>query len=684
MDEGVEVVFCRKNSSWRRPGPQQPHNMCETQASTSTQMENKPPTKTLAQSDNGDLNQFAENQKHTQASTECTGEANDCLQGTHISVTTAEDENVSSANWIQPDCKQEPETESEVREAGIPTQAPLTSIVTQADAETIVSELSALSPEDLDAFRKHGGPPNCETIVAQVIESLESDVDDTRTLRSGISSLLNLCSDRDSRTCIGVSGGIKAAIEVMRQNREDIAIQELGMRFLEEVCSSHFENKLQVGQRGGMQVILRNIRRGSNLTAGLFEGCCGALRSLCYECEFNQLLAASQRAAPLLADGLARWRNDVHALEECLHALYTLASKNTQNASMIRESGACATIVSVMEQYAAYLNIQTACLEVAQEVLIRNTASREDMGAAGFVEAIEGGLLKHTMAKKFIVLSCSCLRYLAFTSANRQRIAECAIMPLLTASLERWNKCVDVVVSILPAFANATYDNRRNKYAAARNGGVATLVSLFDIHESCSSICEYTCKVLRNVSDGTIQTKRQCVRQDGILGVTRAMKYHLQVEGVQEHGCAMLINLFDGFNHLIKEYQMEEHLCKVLEMHQGVARVEQQAMHLQATLARMPTPEGTKQNSVRSGWLGWFGRNRDSDESSGTLTRAASSWWFSTSRENQLAHRESISSRGSTALRVGEITLDAEDILNGEEIDKAVARLSTADSAVEY
>lgn len=59
-------------------------------------------------------------------------------------------------------------------------------------------------------------------------------------------------------------------------------------------------------------------------------------------------------------------------------------------------------------------------------------------------------------------------------------------MPLLTAILEMCNKIVDVVMSILPALVNADYDSRRNKYATARNGTVAILVSTFDIHKSCS------------------------------------------------------------------------------------------------------------------------------------------------------------------------------------------------------
>ncbi|CAN8076467.1 unnamed protein product [Agarophyton chilense] len=570
-----------------------------------------------------------------------------------------------------------------ILESNIPVQAPLTSIISHTDGDAIVSELSGLGPEDLDAFRKLGGSLQCDIIVTQTIECMESNPDDTRIIRNGLSSLTNLCTDERSRTFIGNNRGIKTVIETMVCHEEDVPIQELGMRFLAKVSVSHLENKLQVGHRNGLNLILNSFSREQRVTSALFESCCEALHNICEKCEFNQILAGSLQAPTFLAEGLTKWKNDVIALEQCLLALNTLATNNLQNTIAICESDVGSTVVLVMEQYAAYLNIQTACLQLCAELLRRTPLAREQLGKAGIIECIEGGLLKHGVAKKFIMLSCNCLRYLAFTVKNRQRIAECAIMPLLAANLERWNKCADVVTSILSALANATYDNKRNKYAAARNGGVATLVSLLDLHESSVSICEYTCRVLRNISDGTLQTKQLCVRQDGIAGVMSAMKRHLFVEGVHEHGCAMLINLLDCYSHVIKSSDIEDYLSKVLEIHKGSAPVERQVVFLQATMKRMPKTTPDRQNNKRDLWLRWLGRN-DETENDGKLTRAASTWWFSSSRENSLVHRESTSSKGSTTLRVGNTTLDAEDILRGEEIQKAVERLSHADTAVEY
>ncbi|KAI0567787.1 Armadillo-like helical domain containing protein [Gracilaria domingensis] len=684
IDENVEIVFCRKTSSRKREG----HRHLSEQDVKKIPASLREPDRAscssvLSDRDIHGLNKNRSAPMQTEKTRKTKGgfhESKELSKITSISIAT---ECESGIPPKQDQTRDKPESKEPCNlQCDIPAQAPLTSIISNADGDAIVSEISGLGPEDLDAFHKQGGVAQCNTIISQTVESMESNLDDTRTLRNGLSSLTNLCADERSRTFVGNNRGIKIVIETLERHAEDLAIQELGMRFLARVSLEHPENQLQVGHRNGMNAILNNFSTRERVTSALFESCCDALHSICHKCEFNQTLAGSLKAPAALAIGLDKWRNDVMALEQCLLALNTLATNNSQNTIMICESGLGKTIVSIMEQYAAYLSIQTACFQLCWELLRRNPLGREELGKAGIIECIEGGLLKHAVAKKFIILSCNCLRYLAFTATNRQRIAECAIMPLLTASLERWSKCADVVMSILPAFANATYDNRRNKYAAARNGGIATMVCLLDTHESSCTICEFTCRVLRNISDGNVQTKRLCVRQDGIAGVISTMKHHLYVEGVHEHGCAMLINLLECYSHLIKSSGIEDHLNQVLEIHQGNARVERQVMFLQATLKRMPNTEPERQNSRRDIWFKWLGRN-DEDESSGKLTRAASTWWFS-SRENSLVHRESASSRGSTALRVGNTTLDAEDILKGEEIQKEVERLSNADSAVEY
>lgn len=90
--------------------------------------------------------------------------------------------------------------------------------------------------------------------------------------------------------------------------------------------------------------------------------------------------------------------------------------------------------------------------------------------------------------------------------------------------------------------------------------------------------------MLRDLSDGTSQTKKKCVRQGAIQGILAMMRF-VSITGVQENGCGVLTNLLESQSHMIKMGQTEEYLSKALEVHKQHKASQMSLKFLKATVA---------------------------------------------------------------------------------------------------
>lgn len=470
--------------------------------------------------------------------------------------------------------------------SNLPSQA--IQLTTNEGADAKLLEFERFVSQSSSTTRNScGDDVHLDIAVGNIIDSMMSNLTDANALEQGLCSLRTISVDEGTRNLIGISGGIRAAIAAIAAFPSNERLQEQGATFLADICQCSKANKLQVGHSGGMQIIVASMRNASHRSISLLEKSCETLQTCCDDCEFNQRLAGEVGGVEVILTAMRKGKEAVSLQEKCLRTLLTLATNNIKIVLLIQEGGGVQEILAAIRQFSAIEAIQTAGIQLSLEILRQSDDIRCCLGNGGLIDDIERRLPQYSHSSRYVVSCCGCIRYLAFNSDNRARMAAGTIIPLLSRALQAWIVDERVVLSILLALGNTTFDCARAKHVAARDGGASTLVALLSQYANHTSIVEQTSRVLRNIADGKTNAKRHCVRAGAVSGLAKAMETLPGAAGVQEHAAAALLNLSSIQEGALRNTKLEEHVKRALLFHHGMPDAGRQLEHLQKVLDQL-------------------------------------------------------------------------------------------------
>lgn len=448
-------------------------------------------------------------------------------------------------------------------------------------------------PEDIENDDSENREPNSSfpVLVVQTL-SKYTFLEDERGCELALRSLRNLSIDISSHGLLTKVGGIRAALSAMERFSTNMNIQQLGLLFLGDISRTSTSNKRHIGQNGGLQLINRILLDSESADVHVLERACITLRTICASCNYNAVLTGVCGTADAVLKTMRRWKRCAALQERCLDVLTTLVHDAPENASTVMDAGATSEILSTLRQYGKQLDVQISALRAACEIARSSEAARDDMGEAGILSDLLKGLQTFTNSSEYTTSAARCVRYLAFSGSNRARITRTSLASELVGRLEVWHGDRRVVAAILQALANVTYDEEIGKMNVVKGNGAAALLGILEAHASDGAVCEAACRVLRNASDGNIPTKRLAGRHGAINRVASTLRKHGGRVGVQEHGCATLINLWSTHEAQIRAAALETHLARASNCHAEEVDACQQIDGLRVLLARPSSARG--------------------------------------------------------------------------------------------
>lgn len=429
-----------------------------------------------------------------------------------------------------------------------------------------------------------------ERLVRTIIEEMVSERKELAPQMDGLQSLRNLSYDEQRRALIGTLGGVKVAINAMKDFPIREELQILALSFLTDACQLNMFNKLEAGNCEGIEVLISSLRTALDHSTAWVEACCVALCTFCQGCNLNQNRARGEGALEALLNTMRRKKCSVSLQEKCLRAMLAVIKKQPESQTVADEYGGVQEVLAVIQQFPGEECIQTVAMEVALEFVRESASIREEIANAGIIDHIQEVLPKMMHSKLYLLHCCGCIRYLAFIDARREEMGAGVIVAILAEALGIWKGDERVILAITMALSNLTYDMIRTKHDAAQNG-IEILLELLTLHKSRKSITEQTCRLLRNISDGRISTKRICVREGVVPAVGAAMKAQPASPGVQEHASAVLLNLSQVHGADLGTMGINNHIENVLTLHAATPETKRQLLHLQNVISRLkPQP----------------------------------------------------------------------------------------------
>lgn len=442
---------------------------------------------------------------------------------------------------------------------------------------------------------KSENDPNKGHIAVLVVQTLSKYIflEDAENVELAMRSLRNLSINTKEHVMIAKAGGIREALTAMERFPTKILIQQLGLLFLGDISRTSSGNKLHIGQSGGLQLINRILNDVETTDFALLERSCITLRVVCRGCEFNALLTGVCGTIDAVLKTMRRWKRSATLQERCLDCLTTIVHEAPENAVLMTDTGGTSEILLTIRQYSTDIDVQTAGLRAACEISKANEAARDNIGCSGILSDIGKGLDSFPNSGEYIIYASRCLRYIAFSASNRERIIRTSLHAVLVSRMEQWRTYREVTSSILQCLANVTFDSEEGKRTAARNGGITVILATLEAYQHDSAMCSNACRLLRNLSDGCVATKRVIGKHGTIARVIGVLQQHESDGATQEHGCAMLINLLVTSESQVRNAGLEKHLVLMQDVHATNERARKQIDFLLSKLQQQSRGNST-------------------------------------------------------------------------------------------
>lgn len=428
-----------------------------------------------------------------------------------------------------------------------------------------------------------------DVAIKNAVETMRRNFDVVQDQERDLRTLMELSTNDIYREIIGFHGGIAVTISALATFPDEDIIQELGMHLLVDVCIASDSNRKFAAQCEVAKTLVMLLKNRQSTKQKLIASTLRAITHCCKQNLESQSLAGTcGGVGEIIKTMTCKAYNSLVELH-CLRALESIAAQHDENTERVRMEDGVGAVLRMMRRNGDC----PVTNELATEILVNLLANSEDtqiyIGRIGGVKDVLHALHLATGSETAVTSACLCLRYLAFEEDNRRRMSSLyGVRAIMKTAEAMKGSSAETNASILLALANATFDDYANKSAAAREGGVSTLVSIMAIHEETTEVVEYACRVMRNISDSRQGTKKSCFKHGSVTAVAAAMKMHVDISGIQEHGAAMLINMMNSFSHAVRAAKMDDHLETVCDVHSLNEFTFAQVHHL-AELLRKPS-----------------------------------------------------------------------------------------------
>jgi len=228
-------------------------------------------------------------------------------------------------------------------------------------------------------------------LIALLVENLKKFRNNMELVIAMLRILFILARIDSNLIEIGVTGGIKIIIDILKLYEYNSDIQQYGCAALFNVAFKNDENEMQIGSEGGIARIT-NAMRNHPKHIGVQKYGCGALGNLAYNCESNQTQIRQEGGIERIIVAMIIHLYGHSDLQlEAAGTLRNLAYNNADNRIEIARSGGIPVLVQVMKIYDKNAELQ---LQVC--AALWNLASSESnlimIGKAGAIPYIKQAL----------------------------------------------------------------------------------------------------------------------------------------------------------------------------------------------------------------------------------------------------------------------------------------------------
>lgn len=411
--------------------------------------------------------------------------------------------------------------------------------------EQLLSATEAMAVAPCEHLRFQPRPDDCTTEeedVLLVTRALDRHNFLGKAQGAGVAlrSLRRLSIDEGARGTLAKVGAIRAAIETMVRFATETRIQELGLLFLGDVSRSAIANKIEVVQRGGIDIIHRILRDSKD--PALMARACVTLRTTVSQCEYNAIRVGVRGGPSVVLRAIRRHPRNERLQVDGWDALTVFADSAVENVAQLRDAGAGAEAVATLRIYADRPDVLAAALRTIAALLQANTPA-----PSGLTLVIADAVSRFGTTRRDIGEACSrCAGGLLYERRRDVDRPESAFPATLAADLvrvaARWQRCCRTTRIALAGVADAQVGDDAAKQAV---GGVAAALldavrKRVDENDIIGSALG-----LRAVRNATAKggATRTMARAGAAMAVTHAMKTFPDEEDVQEQGGAALVNL---------------------------------------------------------------------------------------------------------------------------------------------
>uniref|UniRef100_A0A7S4N8P2 Uncharacterized protein n=1 Tax=Odontella aurita TaxID=265563 RepID=A0A7S4N8P2_9STRA len=175
----------------------------------------------------------------------------------------------------------------------------------------------------------------------------------------------------------------------------------------------------------------------------------------------------------------------------------------------------------------------------------RTEKGRAAIGRAGAIPCIVAAMCNHPSDAEVQERGCAALQNLALEGDRRSMIASAGGTAAVLRAMRSHPQAAAVQERGCGAVRNFVWDNDVNRAAVGSKGGVVVITDAVRGHGGDGRVVGQAFRALRNLAKGTgedVSSNRLAIG-GAVMCIVAAMRQHLEDEGVEAEGCALVRNL---------------------------------------------------------------------------------------------------------------------------------------------
>jgi len=435
--------------------------------------------------------------------------------------------------------------------------------------------------------------------VTEVVQVLSNNLSNQDVVERSVSVLSAACTVEERRNVAIEQGGIELAAQILQNSAENLKLVEECLSMLANICIGSVEAKRRTFA-ALVPASMLNLLKSED--PGIVYCSVVALRNLtAMESEIGKPLQEAG-AIPLLLNIITKFPQQKIRYQALL-ALQNVANGEQEAfETILQDETIVEKALDVLRRQPDVEGVQLKCLQFLTSVAETDESARQKIGKAGGIQTIVSTLRKMKSNKAVAMISLFALRFLLFEDLNREMLDRCQGMDAVTDCLKHYSPQVNlkapeeielIVENCMRVFSNATIDNTANKNAAAMNGAVQAVAELMKLYMNSEVVQEQGCRCLRNMADRCELNRRVQVESGAIDQILLSLLAYPELQGVQEHGIASLVNLANGENAIqkMKDTNVTDAVKRALQQHPDHVNIQSQGQALISRIDIFNEPE---------------------------------------------------------------------------------------------